>query len=69
MQPVFQVEGRAAVGARDEVGGAKRRYSARLVGGEVVEDLFNRDLCLPSGTAMTEDDLDRVIEVIVNSRR
>ena len=34
------------------------------VGGEVAEDLFNRGLCLPSGTAMTEEDLDRVISVI-----
>ena len=35
-----------------------------MVGGEVAEDLFNRGLCLPSGTAMTEADLDRVISVI-----
>jgi len=62
LQPVFQVEGREALGTRGE---AKRRYSARLVGGEVAEDLFNRGLCLPSGTAMTQDDLDRVIEAIL----
>ena len=42
----------------------KKRYKARVVGGEVAEDLFNRGLCLPSGTAMTEQDLDRVISVI-----
>jgi dTDP-4-amino-4,6-dideoxygalactose transaminase len=35
------------------------------VGGEVAEDLFNRGLCLPSGTAMTEEDMDRVVEVII----
>jgi len=34
------------------------------IGGEVSEDLFERGLCLPSGTAMTEWDLERVIEVI-----
>jgi len=51
------------------VGGAKTRYSARLVGGEVAEDLFNRGLCLPSGTEMTKDDLDRVIEAILGCRR
>ena len=39
-------------------------YRARKVGGEVAEDLFDRGLCLLSGTAMTEGDLDRVIEVI-----
>jgi len=42
----------------------KSKYRARVVGGKVAEDLFNRGLCLPSGTAMTEDDLDRVIEVV-----
>ena len=41
-----------------------QRYKARIVGGEVAEDLFERGLCLPSGTAMTEEDLDRVIGVI-----
>jgi hypothetical protein len=41
------------------------RYKARVVGGEVAEDLFNRGLCLPSGTATTEEDLDRVIDVIM----
>jgi len=31
---------------------------------EVAEDLFARGLCLPSGTAMTEEDLERVVSVI-----
>ena len=35
-----------------------------MCGGRVSEDLFERGLCLPSGTAMSEGDLDRVIEVI-----
>jgi len=50
------------------VGGEKQRYPARVVGGAVAEDLFVRGLCLPSGTAMTNGDLDRVIETIMNSR-
>ena len=33
-------------------------------GGDVAEDLFERGLCLPSSTAMTEEDLNRVIDVI-----
>jgi dTDP-4-amino-4,6-dideoxygalactose transaminase len=37
-------------------------------GGEVAEDLFNRGLCLPSGTAMTQLDLDRVIDIIRQCR-
>jgi dTDP-4-amino-4,6-dideoxygalactose transaminase len=31
---------------------------------EGAEDLFNRGLCLPSGTAMTDSDLDRIISAI-----
>jgi dTDP-4-amino-4,6-dideoxygalactose transaminase len=42
----------------------KRKYPCRVVGGEVAEDLFKRGLCLPSGTAMTEEDLDRVTSSI-----
>lgn len=33
-------------------------------GGEVAEDLFNRGLCLPSGSSLTEADLLRVVEVV-----
>ncbi len=33
-------------------------------GGEVSEDLFNRGLCLPSGSNLTEADLQRVIAVV-----
>jgi len=36
----------------------KKNYEtvkAGMHGGEVAEDLFDRGLCLPSGTAMTED--------------
>ena len=46
-----------------------KRYPCRVVGGEVSEDLFERGLCLPSGTAMTEEDLDCVIEVIRDCRK
>ena len=33
-------------------------------GGSVCEDVFNRGLCLPSGTAMTEQDLSRIVGTI-----
>ena len=33
-------------------------------GGSVCEDLFNRGLCLPSGTAMTEEGLSRIVGII-----
>lgn len=38
----------------------------KVYGGEVSEDLFARGLCLPSGTALTEEQLDRVAAVIRN---
>jgi dTDP-4-amino-4,6-dideoxygalactose transaminase len=37
---------------------------AQYFGGNVSEDLFDRGLCLPSGSGMTDDDLARVIEGI-----
>lgn len=36
----------------------------RVRGGNICEDIFNRGLCLPSGSAMTHSDLERVVEVI-----
>jgi dTDP-4-amino-4,6-dideoxygalactose transaminase len=47
----------------------KKQYPCRVVGGKVAEDLFDRGLCLPSGTAMTKEDLCRVIEVIRGCRK
>lgn len=35
-----------------------------VVGGAVAEDLFRRGLCLPSGTGMTEADIERVVAVV-----
>ena len=37
---------------------------ADYFGGNVAEGLFNRGLCLLSGTAITEQDLGRIIEII-----
>jgi len=34
------------------------------VEGAVAEALFRDGLCLPSGTAMTEDDLEHVVAVV-----
>jgi pyridoxal phosphate-dependent aminotransferase EpsN len=38
-------------------------------GGQVAEYLFDRGLCLPSGTAMTKVDLDRVIAVFLKLKK
>lgn len=40
-----------------------------MCGGAVCEDLFKRGLCLPSGTAMTTGDIDRIIRVIKDCHR
>ena len=84
LQPVFQITHgaeRMAQSGRRKANTYKARPSeirsavvnefhrARVVGGKVAEDLFNRGLCLPSGTAMTEEDLDRVISVILDCRK
>jgi len=36
----------------------------RIRGGKVSGDLFERGLCLPSGTQMTEEDFHRVVATI-----
>jgi len=80
MQPVFDIGRKAAPlnekhisrgrqGIRQKAENIKRRYKARVAGGEVAEDLFNRGLCLPSGTALTEKELDRVVSVIRGCKR
>ena len=66
-----RVVGETSRGQKSEVGGqkGKQRFQARMVGGKVSEDLFERGLCLPSGTAMTNRDLDRIIETILRCRK
>jgi dTDP-4-amino-4,6-dideoxygalactose transaminase len=41
----------------------------RVRGGGVSEDLFRQGLCMPSGTQMTEEDLERVANIIRNFHR
>ena len=65
LQPVFNPQIASRKGAKAHNG---KNYKARVVGGKVAEDLFKRGLCLPSGTAMTEDDLERVIDTILKKR-
>lgn len=73
LQPVFQPEIR---GQRSEVSKYTTEsfhsafsthhssLSFSVVGGKVSEELFEKGLCLPSGTAMGEEDLKRVVNVI-----
>ncbi len=46
----------------------QKTYPCQVVGGTVSEDFFNRGLCLPSGTAMDEEDLHRVVNIILGVR-
>jgi dTDP-4-amino-4,6-dideoxygalactose transaminase len=41
----------------------------RVCGGEVSEDLFEHGLCLPSGTQMTQEDLNRIVTIVKSCRR
>ncbi|MFZ4125692.1 MAG: DegT/DnrJ/EryC1/StrS family aminotransferase [Rickettsiales bacterium] len=37
---------------------------AEMIGGKVSEDLFRDGLCLPSGTAMTDETLQKIVDII-----
>jgi len=73
LQPVFNATG--SIGAEAGEGKLEAKYAGssgngpykiRVVGGEVSEYLFERGLCLPSGTQMSEQDLDRIVRIIKN---
>ncbi len=42
---------------------------SRTFGGGVAEGIFDRGLCLPSGTQLEEDDVERIVELILSSRK
>ena len=77
MQPVFRIAEKRVLSAKYQTIDKenqnnrtnKKRYPCRIVGGEVAEDFFARGLCLPSGTAMSNSDMDRVIEMIIKSSK
>jgi len=66
LQPVFDCGAGGSI--TNSIYPMKKRYKARMIGGSVSEELFAQGLCLPSGTAMTDHDMDRVIEIILNCR-
>jgi pyridoxal phosphate-dependent aminotransferase EpsN len=43
--------------------------AAPVRGGAIAEEIFRTGLCLPSGSAMTDDDVERVVEGVVASSR
>jgi dTDP-4-amino-4,6-dideoxygalactose transaminase len=62
LQPAFRLMRSREMAERGVAAGGP--HPARAVGGRVSEFLFERGLCLPSGTAMTEEELERVIAII-----
>jgi len=62
LQPVFRIDGRTPKDNNQN----KKTHPARVVGGSVSEDIFHRGLCLPSGTALTRDELNRIIDIILD---
>ena len=65
LQPVFSECGVRSAECGVETG---RQAVARRSGKSVSEDLFARGLCLPSGTAMGEEDVERVGQLIRRCR-
>ncbi len=62
LQPVFKTKTQSS---KLKVQGKNQtKYPAKVVGGKVSEDLFARGLCLPSGTQLTEKDLDRITRIV-----
>ena len=75
MQPVFRASVQSSklkaqssklgsVSSGQKTVSRSQGYPCRVVGGSIAEGLFDQGLCLPSGTAMTDADLHRVVEVI-----
>jgi dTDP-4-amino-4,6-dideoxygalactose transaminase len=42
---------------------------ARVVGGRAAAAVFERGLCLPSGSSLSDDDLERIVEIIEATAR
>jgi dTDP-4-amino-4,6-dideoxygalactose transaminase len=67
LQPVFDCGNGGSI--TNSTYPMEKRYKARMIGGSVSEEFFAQGLCLPSGTAMTDYDMDRVIEIILKCRK
>ena len=64
LQPVF---GGGMRDSRCEIRDARtgnKGYEVKVIGGEVAEDLFKRGLCLPSGTAMTDVQIQQISDTV-----
>jgi len=68
LQPAFKIIEETNSGSEHRVV-KDGKHEARAIGGKVAEDLFDRGLCLPSGTQLSRSDQDRVIETILKCHR
>ena len=61
MQPIYRMNPFVTI-----EGDGRARTNAYIAGGgiDVGADIFNRGLCLPSDNKMTNDEQDKIIEII-----
>ena len=66
MGEAFATLAQAFGGAEGDLGAGQQPVfsGCRMIGGAVCERLFDLGLCLPSGSAMTDDDVARVVGVV-----
>ncbi len=66
LQPIFDINSKFNKLKLNSNTAKKSDYfDSRIVGGETSERIFKQGLCLPSGTHMSKNDLDRVIDPII----
>jgi dTDP-4-amino-4,6-dideoxygalactose transaminase len=71
LQPIFDCQSDADVNRNtpcQNMPQQRSSYKARAVRGQVSQDLFAKGLCLPSGTALKDSDLQRIVNIIIRCR-
>ncbi len=68
MQPVFRIDTNRER-SQNKATKSNSAYNARVVGGQVCESLFQYGLCLPSGTALSDKDIERVAKIILSCKK
>jgi dTDP-4-amino-4,6-dideoxygalactose transaminase len=68
LQPIFDIKNKFnKFNFNHNIAKTSDYFNSRIVGGETSERIFKQGLCLPSGTNLSEEDLDRVITPIIRS--
>lgn len=70
LQPLFEIVNKGAgfdhFASQIKTFGTSKKHPALKFGGGIAEDFYSKGLCLPSGTALTQSDLDRIISIILS---